>query len=387
LDLAQTLRNIPLRHVKEMQSQIARYGGRFQYSLEDTPDMEDGISVMLRRLAADAALLYPASAKAVAPKVPQSLSVLYVDRNAVAGAKTTYYLEFMNAIREQSSTLCLHTQIDHEDDPFKGSCKDGKYDIVVLGFGQLSEFSVIPSNVSILPWLQRVDIPVVVMMNREHQDLDRKLAWMRVHRSQILCAFTVHHNVSTYSHSTGVPFYRLPYAADPGLYNLLDHTADRKYDYDVGVVGAFSAGSWLGRAVFGLKPRLERVGIRMFYAEALPPKEYSRTMARTKLWLSTLSRGAIVTAQYFEVMASNTTVLMFRRENLEAYEGLGFQDGSNVVMFNVEDLYEKIVHYSRDSVARDKILNRARQHIVTAHTYSRRGEQFRADVRRELLAL
>jgi len=54
LDLLQTLRRIPVSDVRRMQERIAEFGGRFQFSMDDDPDVEDAVLVILRQLWSDA---------------------------------------------------------------------------------------------------------------------------------------------------------------------------------------------------------------------------------------------------------------------------------------------------------------------------------------------
>merc|ERR1712007_170920 len=50
LDLVRTLREIPASDVRQMQSQLARYGGRFQFNVKDDPAVDDALDVVLRQL-------------------------------------------------------------------------------------------------------------------------------------------------------------------------------------------------------------------------------------------------------------------------------------------------------------------------------------------------
>merc|ERR1719296_23009 len=188
------------------------------------------------------------------------------------------------------------------------------------------------------------------------------------------------------THSTGVPFYRLPFAVVPETFDLRGlNPYPEKYEYDIGfsghVVPGLQPGNWRGRVLSELKPAFEKAGIRLWHSvgKMLPLKEYRRVMARTKIWLSSLSSGSIVNPRYFEVMASGTTVLLCNRASNGEYEGLGFEDGVNSVMFDsLQELFDKLMLLLKGGRAgeekRTNIIRQAFQFVRDHHSYKRRGE-------------
>merc|ERR1711924_538048 len=113
--------------------------------------------------------------------------------------------------------------------------------------------------------------------------------------------------------------------------------------------------------------------------------QYRETIARTKVWLSTLSIGNIVNPRYFEVMASGTTVLACNRENMGAYKGLGLEDDVNVIMFSsLDELYKKVLDLCSNDAKRSSIIEKARELVLKRHTYSLRAEQWTAQVVQDL---
>lgn len=316
----------------------------------------------------------------------RKLSILYVDGDAKPGAEIRYYFDYVTALKKIHS-LCLYLPRSQADNPLKAkACSGQAFDIVVIGFGMLN---LHPGD-EILPWLRQVsNIPIVVMFNKEYQDLEKKIAWVQSHSQRIMCLFTVQHKWREYSDSTGLRFYRLPFAVDPKLFDLRAINPSKVYKYDLGFTGTIRQGqmqNWRSRIMQELKPKLEHAGIRIFHADFLAHAEYRKKMAQTKIWISTLSIGDLVNPRYFEVMASGTTLLMCNRESNGAYEDMGFEDGTNVAMFSsLDEFYDVALRIiQRGETDRKSMVNRARQHVLHHHSYSRRAESWTSTVLSEL---
>ena len=306
------------------------------------------------------------------------LKVLWVDRMATKINQYYYYYDFLKAVQ-------LHNNVTHyrnrnlADDPFEKKFLQKDFDIVVLGPGVVSDHWPKKQS-SALPWVANVRIPLVFMLNKEYHILEQKLRWLRDHRSQFLCGFSVKHDVSLYSESSKVPFYRFAFAADVSQFDLRHLNEKRIYRYDLGFTGHIIPGKQRGnwRAIIrDMAPQFEEVGIRFFYAAWLDKDTYLKTMATTKMWLSSLSQGDIVNPRYFETLASGTTMLLCPSDVNQAYSGLGFQDQENMLMFHsAEDVFNLTKKFSdpESDSERLRIVEKAQNLIRKYHTYNHRGE-------------
>ena len=323
----------------------------------------------------------PSSNSADSDSASGKLKVLWVDKMATKTNKYYYYYDFMQAVKLYNKV----TQYAHRnlaDNPFEKKFLQRDFDIVVLGPGVVSDRW--PKNLSsALPWVANVRIPLVFMLNKEYDKpyiLEQKLRWLRDHRSQFLCGFSVKHNVSLYSESSKVPFYRFAFAADLSQFDLRHLNEERNYQYDLGFTGHIIPGKQLGnwRAIIkSMAPQFEKVGIRFFYAAWLDKTTYLKTMATTKMWLSSLSQGDIVNPRYFETLASGTTMLLCPSDGNQAYDGLGFQHQENMLMFHsAEDVFNLTKKFSdpESDSERLRIVEKAQNLIRKHHTYNNRGE-------------
>lgn len=328
----------------------------------------------------------------------QRLRILYADHKAVEHGKYRYYWDFLLPLKNMH-TLCHFRGKSHmtvlTTSPFEsGNCAGGTYDVLVIGMGVFSDWIHFHQEQragrvsSFLPWMKDVTIPVVVMLSKEYQLRDSKLSWIREHQSKIVCGFTVDHKWRDYERETSVPFSRLPFAVNHKDFDLLPLNPNYEYEYDIGFTGhvnpQLQRGNWRGRILQEVKPKLEKSGVRFFHRNWTSPAEYTAAIAKTKIWLTSLSSGDLVGTRYFEIMASGTTVLLCNREEGGAYEDMGFEDGVNLLMYDsLDEFFRKVMQLSGSCVGstskeveagRRGVVQRARQLTLRRHTYDRRGE-------------
>lgn len=234
-----------------------------------------------------------------------------------------------------------------------------------------------------------VDIPTVMVLNKEYKKLDRKFEF--IHDNAIRVVFTVHHDYRRWQEQTGVPFVQMPFAVDPALF---DDYSERKR-YAVGFSGSLHE-QWtdVRRRV---KERLflrwpikapRYWGIRVLWLEGsripgfrLPRGvSYARLINRSKIWLSTPSAIDLVGTRFYEVMAAKTLLFCSRSP---AYGGL-FEDKVHCVMFDPElgDFDDTLFYYLNHDSEREAIVETAYQHVMRNHTWERRIEQFSNVVRK-----
>lgn len=307
------------------------------------------------------------------------LSLLYVDPRAHKDEKYRYYYDYVQQLQELHQTFIFRPS-GQSDNPFEHqTIRDQHFDAIIIGFGMFDINNGTKAD-DITPWVSQVNnTPVVAMFNKEYQELNQKLSWTKTFRTKLLCAFSVHHNISIYMENTGVHFARLPFAVDSQLFDLRVLNAQNEYLYDFGFTGIIrpqQANNFRSKIMYQLKVNLERVGIRVFHAEWLELEEYRKVMAQTKIWLTTTSIADIVNPRYFEVMASNTTMLLCDRV-ASPYSSMGFEDGVNLAMFdNLQEAYDKIIFFTQNEKERNRIIDRARAHALHHHTYALRARQW-----------
>ncbi len=252
-----------------------------------------------------------------------------------------------------------------------------------------------------------IDIPSVMVLNKEYKKLDQKFRFMRDNGVKLV--FTTHHHYRKWQERTGVPFVHFPFAVDPALFN--DY-AERKR-YDLGFSGAlhemwtdtrvrikdrlylqwpvkaprywrtrlfWNDGGGTSKSVFHYMYRF-RGGYRLskILGFTLPTgTDYARVINSSKIWLSTPSAVDLVGTRFYEIMASKT--LLFCSDS-PAYEGL-FEDGIHCVTFNpdLSDFDDKLFHYLRNDDERERIVERGYAYVMENHTWDRRIEQFSSTV-------
>ena len=240
--------------------------------------------------------------------------------------------------------------------------------------------------------VSRLDIPSVMILNKEYKKLDKKFQFIQ--DNAIRMVFTVHHHYRQWQEQTGVPFVHFPFAVAPEMFN--DYSERKRYA--LGFSGALH-GNWndtrarIKKHIFlrwPIKaPRYWRT--KLFWAEGgrlpgfrLPRgEEYARLINRSKMWLSTPSAVELVGTRFYEIMAAKTLLFCSRST---AYHGL-FEDKTHCVMFdpNLSDFDELFFHYLKREDERQAIVDAAYAHVLDNHTWERRIEQFTDTVKERVL--
>lgn len=237
-------------------------------------------------------------------------------------------------------------------------------------------------------------VPLVVLQNKVYSsdteirentgNLSAKLEWTRAIGAAAGFTWLTRHD--EFTRRSGVSHHRLPFAADPKLYGQFAGNFSRQV-WDVGFTGSLSKKYALRERVMeGLRKMPDIRAYLKSWSKAIQPGdavwgrlrrvEYVRTIASSKMWVSTTGPDWIVGTRYFEVMMSGTTLLLCNRPppGVNTYDGL-FEDGVHVVMFDgVHDLRKKIKHYLNDEPARIRIVSAARELALSRHTWESRAE-------------
>ena len=267
--------------------------------------------------------------------------------------------------------------------------KDFNYeaDLIVFGFGVMNS----GLNMEFMKLNGADDIPRVVMLNKEYGIgtpefnpsrepifLEAKLKWTKEVAKPFVC-FSYHHSYKDFEAATGIPFVNLPFGVNETVFY------DRKQDYEWDV--AFTGGTGKPRQQWShghrsmffdeLQGELNSKGLRTLFQPHMRDSsdEYSKKLCRAKIWLSTTGPLDIVGTRYFELMATNTTLLACNRHG-QAYDGI-LEEGKHCIMFDTkEELAEKIDYYLANEDERMKIVNSAHEHALKNHTYNTRADKF-----------
>ena len=238
--------------------------------------------------------------------------------------------------------------------------------------------------------VSNVDIPSVMVLNKEYKKLDRKFEFIL--RNNIRLVFTVHHFSDRWAEKTGVKFVRFPFAVDETMFR--DYGERKRYGF--GFSGRLHD-QWtdirvrIKDRIFLKRPvkRPRYWHTRVFWSEGLIPRlrlptgeSYVRLINRSKTWLSTPSALDIVGTRFYEIMATKTLLFCNRSQ---AYSGL-FEDGVHCVMFDsdLSDFEERLFYYLEHEDEREEVVEAGYRHVLENHTWDRRIAQFTQSVRRLL---
>ena len=235
-------------------------------------------------------------------------------------------------------------------------------------------------------------VPLVVLQNKMYSNplekentgnLEAKLQWTRAVGAA--AAFTWLTRNEEFSQRSSVPHYRLPFAADAAMYGRFAGNFSGQA-WDVGFTGSLTKKYAFRQTVLTTLRGMR--GIRTYLKswskvstlqddrwDRLGRLNYVRTLAATKIWVSTTGPDWIVGTRYFEVLMSGTTLLLCNRPpaGVNTYRGL-FEDGVHVVMFDdMADLKSKVRHYLRNESGRRRIVSAARNLALSAHSWEHRA--------------
>ena len=234
-------------------------------------------------------------------------------------------------------------------------------------------------------------VPLVVLQNKMYTtqgreftgSLEAKLQWTR--NIGATAAFTWLTRNEEFSQRSSVPHYRLPFAADAALYGRYAGNFSGQA-WDVGFTGSLTQKYAFRQTVLNTLRGMH--GIRTYLKSwskvsqlqddrwnLLNRLNYVRTLASTRIWISTTGPDWIVGTRYFEVLMSGTTLLLCNRPpaNVTAYDGL-FEDGVHVVMFDdMADLERKVRYYLRNESARRCVVSTAHNLALSTHSWDHRA--------------
>ena len=298
------------------------------------------------------------------------MKILYFERNH--GNSFSYYNELKKSLGKQN-TLYQFADWSPIDGPevdmlsVLDRCPE-KPDVVLFGFGWTDCSEEHPNTVKNL---DKCDIPVSIILNKEYAALEKKLDWIK--NTNPIAAFTVHHDHKKYSEITGVPFYQIPFAVNETIFKRYEK---EEYDCDFGFSGVIrpeQTNDWRSKIV---ERSAEWKDINFSFSQHRHDtlQSYAKRLNRARAWLSTTGPADLVGTRYYEVAALGTTLLVCNRFD-QVYDGL-FEDNKHCVMFDsLDELEEKIRYYLQNDDERMKIVHTAKEHVLNNHTWANRAEK------------
>lgn len=245
-------------------------------------------------------------------------------------------------------------------------------DVVIFGFGWTNSSQNTPND-----FILEETIDKYVILNKEYAALDKKLDWIK--KNNFKAAFTVHHDFKKYQEITGIPFYHLPFAANPELFKNYNSSLTYEFDFGfTGIVRAEQTENWRSKVYDTLRNKDLWKDTKIYFSDHHHDslQDYAKRICTSKIWFSTTSPADLVSTRYYEVMMTGTTLLACNRFD---YLGL-FNEDEHCIMFStIEELAEKVIFYSdiNNEEKRMKIVKAAQKFALENHTWANRGKLFR----------
>ena len=287
------------------------------------------------------------------------MKILYFERSY--GNSFSYYNEIKKALGKQNT---LYQFADWS--PIGGPEVDinnvlkrcpEKPDVILFGFGWTDCSEESPN---VVKNLDKCDIPVSVILNKEYSALQKKLDWVKNINPAV--AFTVHHDYDYYSDVTNVPFYQVPFAVNEKVFKRFEK---EQYDCDFGFSGVIrpeQTNDWRTKIVDRSKTWKD-INFSFSQHRHDTLEAYARRLNRAKSWLSTTGPADL-----------GTTLLTCNRFD-RVYDDL-FEEDKHCIMFeSLDELEEKLRYYLKNDDERMKIITDAKDHVLNNHTWMHRAEK------------
>ena len=293
----------------------------------------------------------------------KKLNICYVD--PISSNKFTYYENIKESIKKKSRKFTSLHSIEQLNE--KLTNPNFKPDFILLGYG-ITNLGNNP-----LQEISKTNIPKGIFLNKEYSRLDEKLNWIK--NNNFSLAFTVLEKEDEFSEISKTLFKRVNFAVNPNLFL----SRKNEYRYDISFSGVIREEQ---DSNIRLKVMEELFLDPYWYSQRIifsshlndSIKDYRNRIAFSKMTLSSTGPADIVGTRYFEVMASNRSVLLCNyKEGI--YDNL-FENYKDVLMFEhpseIKNLYET---YIENEENRKTLLANARENILKNHTWEHRAEQ------------
>ncbi len=290
-------------------------------------------------------------------------------------------------------------QYKKSDDINEIIVKSGKQpDCIVLGHAWLEDKAEVPVDQHEKLNLPSIDLPKIVILNKEYLKLEQKLEFCK--KNHIDIVFTHHHDVETYSKKTEIQFIFWPFAFNHRLIGI-KRNLNRPIDFAFSGVlqnlnenaGQTDIRFRIQKKLFGCwgdVPVYSKKKYRKYsiFWNAIPRRKYQQYLARffgkykyltsneyrkmqmqTKIYLNTLSPIGLVSTRCFENMGSRTLVFC---EKSNIYHKLFSDDCYVDFRSDLSDFEEKLEYYLDNEEERKTIVDKAYKEVMANHTWEKR---------------
>lgn len=260
--------------------------------------------------------------------------------------------------------------------------------IFVLGFG----ITDIGGKKKLLPNINgntNRNGPLFVFLNKEYDALYDKLDW--IYSIKPTTVFTVCHknlefqNYIKNKFDVDIPFVRFSWSCDFNKYKKINDS----YNYDVffsGVIRKEQTNDWRNK-ILSIKDKLN---VNWFFNyglyhnnkmikkfDKLKESDYINYMQSSKISLVTTGPADLVGTRFFEISATNKSLLICNRMSSIVYNNM-FIENFNCVMFDsLDEFIEKINYYLINDSERLKIVNNAFDYYNSHLKWSHFFKQFK----------
>jgi spore maturation protein CgeB len=216
-------------------------------------------------------------------------------------------------------------------------------------------------------------------MNKEYAGLNDKLNWIK--NINPTACFTVHHENEKYSNILSIPVYRMSWSADEKLFKKYNN----KYTHDLFFAGVIrkEQSNNMRKRVYDVFHKISddyKLNLHVAFYEnnkligdlyKFNNDQYANLINDSKICLITTGPADLVGTRYFEVSASNKSLIMCNRMSEQVYDKIMI-DKFNCVMFDDEhDFIEKFKYYIKEEDERLRIVNNAYEYFNNNLTWDK----------------
>lgn len=276
--------------------------------------------------------------------------------------------------------MCINLSIVHTvDKKHIEQINDINPDIIIIGFG-------ITDSGNNKPAINLTNVMcknIYVILNKEYAGLKTKLNWIKSIKPKRV--FSVHHEVDVYEKQLQIPFTRIMWSAKEDVFKKTSDT----YKHDLffsGVIRAEQTDNMRNKIydkLDELKDYNCLIRAAFFKNNQLVGKlytfnlhQYANQINNSKIALTTTGPADLVGTRYFEIMATNKSLIMCNRMPEKVYEDI-LIDGFNCVMFdNENEFIDKCKYYLSHEEERIKIVHQAYDHFLKTQMWKHKIEHF-----------
>lgn len=329
------------------------------------------------------------------------MRILYLSENMAAYAGAMYQRDVMEELAAQADVV-FHgpgfAGFDPREPVERVLRRVGGADLVLVGHAWLADSP--GTAVDPFPGLRLEDCPLpkAMILNKEYANLDDKLAW--IGRQGFALGFSHHHDTDAFAARTGTPFLFWPFAFNDRLFgqgpapakdvdfafcgllqNLSRHSGQadtrvrvmRRLFHCLGDIPLAPRRAYSRYALrWNAIPRSRwqvRLAMLLGRYRRLPDEEYRDLQRRSRVYLNTLSPAGLVSPRIAENMASRALVLC---ESSPNYGRIFPEDCFVTFRPDLSDFDEVLGRHLADEGARRKVVDRAFEVAMTAHSWRRR---------------